>query len=327
MTTNHAVVFGGSGFIGTHLVQHLQREGRYERITIADVVPPPAPVPGVEHATVDVRRPIPADIVDGAARPVLYNLAAVHRTPGHPEHEYYETNVLGAVNICDFANRVGARDILFTSSIAVYGPGEERKTETTPPTPESAYGWSKLMAEEVQRSWHRLGDGRRLTVVRPAVIFGRGERGNFTRLAQALSRGTFVYVGRRDTIKACGYVEDLVHALEFMHARGEPETMFNFSYPRAYTIEEICEAFHRVGALRRPLGTAPLPVLNLAARGFEVLDGLGLRNSVSRDRIQKLVRSTHIEPTVLATAAFPYATDLEEGLRRWRVDNAQGRFA
>lgn len=168
---------------------------------------------------------------------------------------------------------------------------------------------------------------RRLTIVRPAVIFGRGENGNFTRLATALRRGTFVYPGRRDTVKGCGYVEDLVRALKFMQARGEPEMLFNFCYPQDYTIEQICHAFNEVGGLRRPLGTVPLALLNAAALIFEGADRLGLRNSINRERIGKLIRSTNIEPAALKMAGYRFETDLKEALRRWAADGEPGRFA
>ena len=42
-----------------------------------------------------------------------------------------------------------------------------------------------------------------------AVIFGKGEKGNLTRIARTLKKGLFVYPGRKDTIKACVYVKDV----------------------------------------------------------------------------------------------------------------------
>ncbi len=321
-----AIIFGGAGFIGGHLARYLRETVGVDRVVAADRVAATAPVAGVTYREVDVRRPLPLDLAEPADRTIVYNLAAVHRTPGHPTHEYYETNVLGAVAVNDFARAVGCREIVFTSSIAVYGPDEVRKSETTTPTPTSAYGWSKLLAEEVHRSWRRESDGHRLTIVRPAVIFGHGEGGNFTRLAQTLAGGRFFFPGRRDTVKACGYVGELVRAMEHVHARGENETLFNFCYPQDYTIEQICEAFHRVGGLPRPRGTVPLAAMLLAARGFEVLNAVGLRNGVNRERMMKLVRSTNIEPGVLKAIGYPYATDLDAALAAWHADSPDGTF-
>ncbi|TVQ41035.1 MAG: NAD(P)-dependent oxidoreductase [Geminicoccaceae bacterium] len=321
------VVFGGAGFIGTHLCARLRATQPDATVVAVDCAPPDSPVAGVDYRALDVRAPIPVDLVAADGRRLaLYNLAAVHRTPGHPTHEYYETNVLGALNVNEFARQTGAQEIIFTSSIAVYGPDEGRKIETSPPQPTSAYGWSKWLAEEVHRYWYRETPGRRLTIVRPAVIFGPGERGNFTRLATALGRGTFFFPGRRDTIKGCGYVGELVRAMDFVHDRNESEALFNFCYSRDYTIAEICDAFHRVGMLKRPVGTVPLSLMLFAGFGFEVLNSLGLRNSISRERIRKLVVSTNIEPGTLQRMGYDYETDLEEGLRRWQEAVPTGAF-
>jgi nucleoside-diphosphate-sugar epimerase len=324
-----AIVFGGSGFIGSHLVEHLVGDPEVERVVVVDVREPVARRPKVVYHRHDVRKAVPPDLAATAAtaaRTVIYNLAAVHRNPGHPLHEYYETNVLGALNVCDFARAIDCEEIVFTSSIAVYGSDEIRKSETTPPAPESAYGWSKLLAERVHQSWRRERAGRRLTISRPAVIFGAGENGNFTRLARTLKRGTFFFPGRRDTVKACGYVGELVRALEFIRSRKEPETLFNFCYGRHYTIKEICDAFHEIGGLARPRGTVPLPLMNLAALGFEALNTLGLPNSINRDRVAKLVRSTNIEPAVLIALGYEYRTDLVSALETWAASPPQDEF-
>jgi nucleoside-diphosphate-sugar epimerase len=319
MNAVQAIVFGGAGFIGSHLCDVLAASGKVERIVVADVVEPDTPHPDVTYRHVDVRAPIPTDLAEPDAPVVVYNLAAVHRTPGHPDHEYYETNVLGAVNVCDFARAVGCEEIVFTSSIAVYGAGEERKSEDSRPTPDSAYGWSKLLAESIHRSWRREASERQLTISRPAVIFGPGENGNFTRLARSIERGLFWYPGRRDTVKGCGYVGELVQAMLFVQDQGEPEITFNFCYRDDYTIEDICHAFERVAGRKAVRGTIPSWLMMTAAAVFEFLDKIGLENDINRARILKLTRSTNIEPATLKSLDYVYETDLEEALSRWRA--------
>jgi nucleoside-diphosphate-sugar epimerase len=317
-----AIVFGGAGFIGTHLLRHLVGRG-VERVVSFDIAEPAAPVPGVDYVRGDVREEIPANVVSSI--PEIYDLAAVHRTPGHPDHEYYETNVQGALNISDFARQAAAPQIVFTSSIAVYGPDEAVKTEESDPDPVSAYGWSKLLAEQVYQNWAQGAADRKLVIARPAVVFGKGENGNFTRLAGALRRRSFVYPGRTDTIKACGYVGELIRALDFARTLEHQETLFNFCYPESYTIERICQTFEKVGELPRPLGKVPLPLLNAAALPFETLNGIGVRNPVNRERIAKLVRSTNIQPARLGELGYEFETDLAGGLHQW-AETSERRF-
>ena len=145
---------------------------------------------------------------------VIFNFAAVHRTLGHEDHEYFETNIRGAENVVAFAEKWNIKKIVFTSSIAPYGAAEELKKETTLPTPNTAYGISKLVAEKIHEKWQN-GDAahRQLTIVRPGVVFGKGENGNFTRLYWAIRGHKFAYPGRKDTIKACIYVKEFVRFL------------------------------------------------------------------------------------------------------------------
>src|SRR5207248_1642168 len=121
-----AIVFGGAGFVGSHLIRELAAGGARE-IVCADLESPRTRLDGVRYVQCDVRSPID---VDGHFD-VAFNLAAVHRTPGHADHEYFETNVEGARNVTDFCRRRDVSEIVFTSSISVYGPNEERLTEAS----------------------------------------------------------------------------------------------------------------------------------------------------------------------------------------------------
>ena len=324
MNERTAVIFGGGGFIGTHLARTLAAAPSYGRVVSADIASPDTPVQGVEHTYCDVREEIPAELVEGATD--FFNLAAVHRTPGHAEHEYYETNVLGATNISEAARRHGVNRLVFTSSIAVYGPTEDPKTEASPLQTESAYGWSKLFAERIHQAWRAEDDARRLVIARPAVIFGAGENGNFTRLSQALRKKMFVYPGRKDTIKACGHVSELVRALLWTLDLDRRETLFNFCYPDSYSMEEICDTFQEVTDAPKPLGLVPLPLMMLAGFGAEVASGFGIRTDINRARIQKVVRSTNIVPDTLMKLGYVYETDLTEGMRRWRENALPGEL-
>lgn len=320
VTEQSAIVFGGAGFIGRHLLTSLARRGF--ATLCADIQPLDPPIPGVRAIRCDVRDPIPGNLAfelseRGHRIVTAYNLAAVHRTPGHQDREYYDTNVSGAINITEFCREAGIRRLVFTSSISVYGPSEEEKSEDSLPRPESSYGASKLQAEAIHRMWQRESEERRLVIARPAVVFGPGENGNFTRLARALRRGSFLYPGRRDTIKACGYVDELVASFEFALSAANGYFMYNFCYPQAYTIESICEAFHEVAGFRLPIGMVPFRAMWLAAAGLEGLARLGVASDINRARVDKLVRSTRIRPNALIDAGYKFRSDLSTALAHW----------
>jgi nucleoside-diphosphate-sugar epimerase len=326
MAGRKAIVFGGAGFIGFHLLKRLAAEQLYDNLYSVDIAAPRFAVPGVDLVHFDIRQPLPPKLC-GEGPFDIYNLAAIHTTPGHEDWEYFWTNVHGATNVCRFASEIGAERILFTSTMMVYGPTEAPKDEDSILEPVNAYGRSKILAEGIHCLWQaERPQLRRLTVVRPGVIYGLEERGNFTRLSQALKGRRFFFPGRTDTIKACGYVEDLVSSMLYMQERNEAVTLYNFCHPERYTIADICAAFASVGGYPKPRFVIPFWLLGLAALGFEVLSALGLKSDINRARVRKLYESTNMVPRRLPAAGFAYGYDLKSGLEDWKRSSRRQDF-
>jgi nucleoside-diphosphate-sugar epimerase len=315
-----AVIFGGAGFIGTHLAKALIEQG--DDVTVADIAAAERPVAGVRYERVDVRERILLE--RSAPFDAVYNFAAVHRTPGHEPFEYYETNVRGALNVTQWCEDGGEKYIGFTSSIAVYGPTEDPKSETSPLAPNSEYGRSKLIAEEIHDKWLRGSEGRKLITLRPAVVFGLGEHGNFTRLANALEKKRFMYAGRTDVIKSCGYVGELVQALQFAEGLGEREVLFNFCYKDRYDIQQICEAFHDVAGYDLPR-MMPKRLLNAAMKILKTVNP-SHKGSISAARVAKLTASTNIVPANLESFGYEWKTDIRSALSDWMGESEGQSF-
>jgi nucleoside-diphosphate-sugar epimerase len=318
MTGRCAIVFGGAGFIGCHLLKRLVDSRCYDRLYSVDIARPRFTNGGVNYVNFDIRKAIPADLC-GEGPFDIFNLAAVHTTPGHEDWEYYWTNVVGATNVCKFASEVSAERLLFTSTMMVYGPTEAPKDEDAVLEPVNAYGRSKILAEGIHRLWQaERPDMRRLTIVRPGVIYGLAERGNFTRLSRALRQRRFVYPGRTDTIKACGYIEDLVSAMIKVADHDQAVILYNFCHPQRYTSKDICSAFSRVAGYAEPKIVLPFWLLTLIALAFESLSTLGIKTDINRARVKKLYESTNMVPTRLIKMGFEYQFDLITGLEDWK---------
>ena len=306
-----ALIFGGSGFIGTHLRADLKSQGF--QVIVADLIS--CRDPDVQYIKCDVREEINLTLEDTPQ--LVYNLAAVHRTPGHEENEYYETNVGGAINITNWCRKMEISKIIFTSSISVYGTGSERKSESSKLMPDNSYGKSKMLAEKIFKIWQsEAAEVRRLIICRPAVIFGKGENGNFTRLADALRRGYFFFPGGPHTVKACGYVKDLVRSLSFVvDQNSDGLIIYNFCFPIKYTIGEICRSFQDLAGYRLPQ-SLPFSWLGrfliLLPKPFDVLGA----------RILKLVLDTNIEPKYLLGEKFKWETNLHGALLDWQSESS-----
>jgi nucleoside-diphosphate-sugar epimerase len=315
---NH-LIFGGSGFIGTHLKQYIESNFAEESIYSYDI----RKKVSNGFIDLDVRKPVNIDIPN-ISDSIIYNLAAVHTTPGHPDHEYFETNVYGAEHICDFANRHDINTIVFTSSIAPYGASETLKVESTLPMPNTPYGISKLTAEYIYKVWQSADpEKRKLVIVRPGVVFGKHEGGNLTRLYNSLSKGFFFYPGRRDTYKASVYVKDVVRILYDAGQNMLPgEETYNLTYYPAPTIERICKTMAKVTGVRLPKilvpGSALISAAGTAYFGARML-GKSI-NGIHPDRVRKLMTSTNISGRKLDHSPYKLQFTLYEAMEDWFND-------
>ena len=323
------IIFGGSGFIGTHLI-HLLKENvkTGDKIYDLDIVMPgeEGVVPGiveknesVEYIRSDVRKPIEFDFKP-TKDDIIFNLAAVHRTPGHSDYEYFETNIRGAENVTFFAERHGINKILFTSSIAPYGAAEEMKEETTLPTPNTPYGISKLVAEKIHQIWQVKDEKRELTIVRPGIVYGKGEHGNMTRLYKGLKGHYFMYTGRKDTIKACIYVKELVLFFKYrMMDNSFPGTdIYNCTFEPAFNIEQICGTIQKATNMKRFIPLIPGRLLMTAATILGPIGGKKL--GIHPARVKKLMISTNICGKKLAATGYKFHYTFEETFRDWFED-------
>lgn len=329
------VIFGGTGCIGTHVAKHLLEYSQIERIYLADLRPPrqgkyvlpllQAMQDGrVIYVPCDVRQPIDSTALPQQAD-LIVNLAAVHREPGHKPHEYYATNLPGAEHVCAYAAAAECRQMVFTSSIAPYGPSDDVRNEDSLPVPETAYGGSKLVAEKIHAAWQQGDPGRRLVVLRPGVVFGPGEHANVARLVRSLARGYFLYMGNRDTRKAGVYVKEFCHVLQFaiehQEQTGEPMLLWNVSMDPPPQLRDFVHAICNVTGYKHPRISLPRKLLIAGAYPIAAISqAVGLRQPINPVRVRKLSQPTHIEPYRLRSTGYRFRYTLEQAMADWKED-------
>ena len=313
---SQCVIFGGCGYIGTMLAQHFAASGRFTEIILADIRGPSGALPaGVKFIPCDVRHEFTPEFARLAPE-WIFNFAAIHREPGHEVREYYDTNLAGARNVCAFAERTGCTNILFTSSIATYGPTIGPTSERSPNYPQTPYGITKFIAEHIHQVWLARNPGSRLVVARPGVIYGPGDRGNILGMIQAVRRGCFFFPGMTSVRKSYGYIFGLIESMEFMMARKEPLLTYNYVEEKTESIGGLVKIVRTVLAKRSPLLSLPLWLLVPAAEALHWL--LRGRSPIHPVRVRKAATSTHILPSRLQELGFRFRYDFESSLEHWR---------
>jgi nucleoside-diphosphate-sugar epimerase len=201
------LVTGASGFVGRHLIRALRDAGhevaacsrsRVEQPGIFYVVSPELG-PGADWT---------AALAGVDAVVHLAGLAAVDGSGSSAEleTEYRKVNVEGARALAKQAAKAGVKHFVFMSSLhSVAANSDERLSERTEPHPVSAYGRSKLAAEKAIQEELRTS-GCAWTILRPPLVYGRGNQANFglllklvktcipLPLASVCNRRSFIYV-------------------------------------------------------------------------------------------------------------------------------------
>jgi len=149
-----AIVTGGAGFIGSHVVDALLARG--EEVLVLDDLSrgKRENVPeGARLEVVGIREPL-----DFSNAEVCFHLAAqvdVRVAIERPEHDA-QVNVLGTVNVLEAARRHGTQVVFASTGGAIYGECEGPAPEDAPREPLSPYGVSKLAGEEYVAAYSRL---------------------------------------------------------------------------------------------------------------------------------------------------------------------------
>ena len=309
-----AIIFGGTGYIGVRLAHQLSVSG-WRDIILADIKPPTEDVPSeVEYIQCDVRQSLVEQIGERSAD-WIFNFAAIHREPGHTFREYFDTNLPGARNVCEYAKLSGCTNLLFTSSIAVYGDIVTPTDETAKTYPDTGYGISKLCAELVHETW-QTGDPRhRLIIVRPGVVYGPGDPGNILRMIRATQKGIFVMPGDGSVRKSYAYIYGLLDSMEFMMGRSERYLCYNYVEKETETLSELFADVTSQLGIRRSRIRVPTPVLVSIARAVQWVSGG--RSPIHPVRVRKAAQSTHILPAKLIALGFEFQYDFRKSLRHW----------
>lgn len=302
---------GGSGFLGTTLMQEL-KIGEISNLDKNNSVFFPT------ITTIgDIRNPNSINFKEHTNTVVL--LAAEHRDDISPVSKYYETNVQGTKNILNEMDKIGCKNLIFTSSVAVYGLNKSNPDENFNADPFNHYGKSKWLAEQAIKEWYdKDSEGKSITVIRPTVIFGEKNRGNVYNLLKQIASGKFLMIGKGLNKKSMAYVGNvsafIKHRLELAQ---EGYHVFNYVDKPDLTMTSLLKVIEKSLNKKIPSIRIPIWLGFLGGYGFDILAFLTRKKlAISSVRVKKFVATTQFDATKVHSSGFKAPFTLEEGLDR-----------
>ena len=215
---SHALVTGATGFVGTNLVEHLQRLGWDVSCLVRDRG-------RAEHLSKAAARICLGSLADRDSiqqavshADTVFHVAA--RVSALSDAEFQQDNVEGSRNV---AEACAASDkppkLVLVSSLAATGPSRPGtpKCEADEPRPISDYGRSKLAAERAVGSF---ASEVPISIVRPPIVFGQRDKSSLAIFRGVRNLGLHVVPGIRSFPVSVVHVADLCAALVLVAEQG-----------------------------------------------------------------------------------------------------------
>jgi len=290
MSSPSAFVTGGTGFIGSHLVDRLlangyavrclirneKKKGYLEKLPVEFFVGDLFSTEALEKGMTGVD--------------YVYHVAGV--VGSRNKEGFYRQNRDGTKNVIECTSRVngGLKKFIFVSSGAAVGPANASAmvNETTPYHPITTYGKSKMEAElEVLK----FKDSLPITIVRPTAVYGPRDPATFDYF-NTMNKGLEPLVGFKDKLISLVHSTDLVTGIILAGERGVSTGQSYFlGSERPYTWSEIGEATKKVIGRKVFRVRLPEPLVYAVAAAAGLLSAFGEKPSVlnfekGRDMVQ-----------------------------------------
>ena len=300
-------IIGGKGFLGSSIADLYDSKNTNVRFCdLANL--------NEDNFYVDVEDPNTLDVLKGSS--VIINLAAMHRDDVKPISRYDEVNIDGAKNVCDAAERFGIKKIIFTSSVAIYGFAPINTDEKGEPNYFNDYGRTKFLAEQVYKNWQsKDSQNRSLIIIRPTVIFGKGNRGNVYNLFNSIYRKRFVMIGSGTNTKSMAYVENVAAFVKFSLSFGNGLHVYNYIDKPDFNMNKLVDLCRFIIFGKKGVGVR-IPkflgfIFGYLADFFSFITSKNI--PISSIRVKKFTSSSQFTSSIDKTSFTP-PYSLEEGL-------------
>jgi UDP-glucose 4-epimerase len=247
-----SLVTGGAGFIGSHVARHCLNMG-HEVVVLDDLSGGfedhlPEGVTFIKGSITD--NDLVEQLFEEHKFEYVYHLAA-YAAEGlsHFIRRFnYNNNLIGSVNLINQSVKHKVKCFVFTSSIAVYGPGQVPMIEDMVPQPEDPYGVAKYAVELDLKAAHHMF-GLDYVIFRPHNVYGENQNiGDKYRnvigifMNQIMQGQPMTIFGDGTQTRAFSYIDDVApHIANSVNIPAAYNQVFNVGADRPYTVNELAQ--------------------------------------------------------------------------------------
>ncbi|NND81957.1 MAG: NAD-dependent epimerase/dehydratase family protein [Gammaproteobacteria bacterium] len=322
---SRVLVTGATGFTGGALAAKLSAQG----CQVVALVRRGADVQKLQKLGAEL---VIGDITDATAVStaakgvdIIYHIAAVYRSAGHPDSYYEAVNVGGVKNVIAAAQQHNVRRTVHCSTIGVHGDIKHIPSdEQSPFNPGDIYQVTKLAGEQLFAD--AMGQGLPGCIFRPGAIYGPGDL-RLLKMFKQIDRGFFPLFGGGKNLYHLSYIDDLTDGIilcgEHSAAPGEAFILCSNEYGSLRELANIIAAELGVAA---PKFAPPVWPLMMLARLCEALcKPFGIDPPLHTRRVEFFVKSRAFSNAkARRLLGFDPKVSTEEGVRRtvvWYREN------
>jgi nucleoside-diphosphate-sugar epimerase len=265
-----AFVTGGSGFIGGRLIKRLVGEGvKVRALARSDASAAAVEALGAEAVRGDLGD---RDSMRAGAEgcDTAYHLAA-HLGQWGKRDEFIAGNVTGTENALAASRDAEVRRFVHCGTEAALLAGEPlvNVDETAPLRPDSKalYPATKAMAEQVVRS--ASADGFDAMVMRPRLVWGKGDTTLLPEIVAAMSSGKFAWIGGGQHLTSTTHVDNVVEGLILTAQKGRAGDAYFVTDGKPVVFRDFITELVETQGVEPPTRTVPAPIAGVVAATSE----------------------------------------------------------
>lgn len=248
------LITGITGFVGSNLFENLLEHN-------------------FEPTVLNLRKPNWKSEIESEAKAIIHLAGKSHDTKNTSNSkDYFDINTKLTHDLFDVFLASNCRDFIFFSSVkAVTDKAEDIVTEETVTNPQTAYGQSKLQAEQYILS-KALPQGRRVFIIRPSMIHGPGNKGNLNLLYQLVSKGIPWPLGTFHNQRSFCSIDNVCYVVNQILEREDiPSGVYNLADDETLSTNELIEIIGATTNKKAKIISISKKVINTIAKIGDIL--------------------------------------------------------